>query len=63
MAEPTRKDLDRTLNMRIQLTPEKRAKMLRMAEQKYREDGHRGHDAKKLARLALSRFIQEHNAS
>lgn len=47
----------------IQLTPEKRAKMLRMAEAKYRKDGHRGHDAKKLARQALSRFITEHNGS
>lgn len=47
----------------IQLTPDKRAKMLRMAEKKYREDGHRGHDAKRLARLALSRFLDEHSGS
>ncbi|QQV88637.1 hypothetical protein [Kosakonia phage Kc166B] len=48
---------------RIQLTPEKRAAMLRMAERKYRDDGHRGHDAKRLARLALTRFIEQHNGS
>lgn len=47
----------------VQLTPEKRARMLRMAETKYRAEGFRGHDAKRLARIALTRFIEQQEAA